>query len=82
MSEKLAQKEIERRKANIREHIKGVKFHTLAPGVTTHPFIRGGKPCIEGRGIKAPTTLNYCAEHVDYMDGRNPHSSVYHEPMA
>ena len=30
----------------------GVKFHTLAQGITTHPLIRSGKPCIEGTGLK------------------------------
>ena len=24
----------------------------LAPGITTHPFIRSGKPCINGTGLK------------------------------
>ena len=51
MAEKRGEKEIERQKPNIREHIKGVKFHTLAKGITTHPLIRSGRPCIEGTGI-------------------------------
>ncbi len=51
MAEKRVEKEIERRKPNMSEHIKGVKFHTLAPGVTTHPLVRSGRPCIEGTGI-------------------------------
>ena len=42
----------ERQAPDILEHIKGVKFHTLAPGITTHPLVRSGRPCIEGTGIK------------------------------
>ncbi|MCY3831863.1 MAG: DUF433 domain-containing protein [Chloroflexi bacterium] len=52
MAEKRVEKEIERQKPDIKEHIKGVKFHTLAKGVTTHPLVRSGRPCIEGTGIK------------------------------
>ncbi len=51
MAEKRGDKEIKRRKPNIREHIKGVKFHKLAKGITTHPLVRSGRPCIEGTGI-------------------------------
>ena len=51
MAEKRVEKEIERRKPKIREHVKGVKFHKLAPGITTHPLVRSGRPCIEGTGI-------------------------------
>ena len=51
MAEKRVDKEIERQKPNIREHIKGVKFHQLAPGITTHPLVRSGRPCIEGTTI-------------------------------
>ena len=51
MAEKRVEKEIERQKPKIREHINGVKFHKLAPGVTTHPLVRSGRPCIEGTGI-------------------------------
>ena len=43
---------IERSKPNIRDDIDGVKFRELMPGITTHPMIRGGRPCIEGTGIK------------------------------
>ena len=35
-----------------REEYDGVKFHTLAKGITTHPLIRSGKPCIKGTGLK------------------------------
>ena len=52
MAEQRDEKEIVRQKPNIREHIDGVKFHTLAPGITTHPLVRSGRPCIEGTGIK------------------------------
>ena len=43
---------IERRGPNLRDNIDGVKFKTLAPGITTHPLVRGGRPCIEGTGLK------------------------------
>jgi len=43
---------LERRGAASRKDYDGVKFHTLAPGITTHPLIRSGKPCIEGTGLK------------------------------
>ena len=55
MAEKRGEKEIERRKPNMSEHIKGVKFHTLAKGITTHPLVRSGRPCIEGTGIMVTT---------------------------
>ena len=42
--EKRVDKEMERQKPNILEHIKGVKFHKLAPGITTHPLVRSGRP--------------------------------------
>ena len=45
-------KTIERRAPNISDDFDGVKFRTLAKGITTHPLIRGGRPCIEGTGIK------------------------------
>ena len=44
-------KTIERRGPKFREEIDGVKFKKLAPGITTHPLVRGGRPCIEGTGI-------------------------------
>ncbi len=43
---------VERQGANIRDHIDGVKFRQLAPGITTHPLARSGRPCIEGTGLK------------------------------
>ena len=52
MADKHGQQEIERHGPNIREHIDGVKFHKLAPGITTHPLVRSGRPCIEGTGLK------------------------------
>ena len=45
-------KTFERKDALTQEEFDGVKFHQLAPGITTHPLIRGGRPCIEGTGIK------------------------------
>ena len=59
---------IERRAPNIREHIKGVKFHELAPGVTTHPLVRSGRPCIEGTGITVATIAGLRKFHN--MDAR------------
>ena len=55
MAEKRVEKEIERQKPDILEHIKGVKFHQLAPGITTHPLVRSGRPCIEGTTITVAT---------------------------
>jgi len=55
MAEKRVEKEIERQKPDIQEHIDGVKFHELAPGITTHPLVRSGRPCIEGTGIMVTT---------------------------
>ncbi len=43
---------LERQGPNIRNHIDGVKFRQLAPGITTHPLVRSGRPCIEGTGLK------------------------------
>ncbi len=55
MAEKRDEKEIVRQKPNIREHIDGVKFRQLAPGITTHPLVRSGRPCIEGTTIEVKT---------------------------
>lgn len=55
MAEKRVEAKIERQQPKIREHIKGVKFHTLAPGITTHPLVRSGRPCIEGTEIMVTT---------------------------
>ncbi len=63
MAEKRGAKEIERRKPNMSEHIKGVKFHTLAKGITTHPLVRSGKPCIEGTGIKVSVIASLQNHH-------------------
>jgi uncharacterized protein (DUF433 family) len=51
MAEKRGEKENERQKPNNIEHIKGLKFHTLAKGITTHPLVRSGRLCIEGTTI-------------------------------
>ena len=55
MAEKQVEKEIKRQKPNIREQYDGVKFHKLAPGITTHPLVRSGRPCIEGTTIEVKT---------------------------
>ncbi len=46
---------LERQGPNIRDHIDGVKFRQLAPGITTHPLVRSGRPCIEGTTIEVKT---------------------------
>jgi len=46
---------VERQGPIIRAHIDGVKFHELAPGITTHPLVRSGRPCIEGTTIEVKT---------------------------
>ena len=43
---------VERKETVTREEFDGVQFYQLAPGITTHPLIRSGKPCIEGTGLK------------------------------
>ena len=55
MAEKRVEKEIERQKPDIKEQLDGVKFHRLAKGITTHPLVRSGRPCIEGTGIMVTT---------------------------
>ena len=52
MAEETSVKVVEREAAVSREEYDGVKFFTLAPGITTHPLIRSGKPCIKGTGLK------------------------------
>ncbi len=46
---------VKRQGPNIRDHIDGVKFRQLAPGITTHPLVRSGRPCIEGTTIEVKT---------------------------
>ena len=46
---------VERSKPDIREEYDGVKFRELMPGITTHPLIRSGRPCIEGTTIEVKT---------------------------
>ena len=48
-------KTIERQGPNFRDEVDGVKFRTLAKGVTTHPLVRSGRPCIAGTGILVTT---------------------------
>ncbi len=45
----------ERQGPTIREDVDGVKFRQLAPGITTHPLVRSGRPCIEGTTIEVKT---------------------------
>ena len=52
MAEETNVKTVQRETTVVREEYDGVKFHTLAPGITTHPLIRSGKPCIQGTGLK------------------------------
>ena len=52
MAEKTQDQSVKRDRPVVREEYDGVKFHKLAPGITTHPFIRSGQPCIEGTGLK------------------------------
>jgi len=40
-----------------RNEYKGIKFRSLAPGITTHPLIRGGRPCIAGTGLKVTSIV-------------------------
>ncbi len=68
MAQKRVEKEIGRQKPNILEHIKGVKFHTLAPGITTHPLVRSGRPCIEGTGITVANIASLQNHH--HMDAQ------------
>ncbi len=63
MAEKRVEKEIERQKPDIREEIDGVKFHRLAKGITTHPLVRSGRPCIEGTTIMVGTIANLQSFH-------------------
>ena len=68
MAEKRGEKEIERQKPNMSEHIKGVKFHTLAEGITTHPLVRSGRPCIEGTTIMVMTIAGL--QNFHHMDAQ------------
>ena len=68
MAEKRVEPAIERRQPDIREHIDGVKFHQLAKGITTHPLVRSGRPCIEGTTIMV-TNIASLQNHHD-MDAQ------------
>ena len=61
-------KTTERERPVSAEEYDGVKFHTLAPGVTTHPLIRSGRPCIEGTTIMVTTIAGLRKFHN--MDAR------------
>ncbi len=69
MAEKRVEGKIERQKPKIREHVKGVKFHTLAPGITTHPFVRSGRPCLAGTTIMVENIASlYKSHHMDAQE--------------
>ena len=73
MAEKFFEEKIERHKPKISEHVKGVKFHTLAPGITTHPLVRSGRPCIEGASITVANIASlYKFHHMDAQENRRP----------
>ena len=42
----------EKKAADPRYDKSRIKTRELAPGIATHPFIRSGKPCIKGTGLK------------------------------
>ena len=42
----------EKKAADPRYDKSRIKTRELAPGIATHPFIRSGKPCIRGTGLK------------------------------
>lgn len=52
MAAETSVKRVERTGAVTGDSYDGVRFHELAPGITTHPLIRSGKPCIQGTGLK------------------------------
>ncbi len=54
---------VKRQGPNIRDHIDGVKFRQLAPGITTHPLVRSGRPCIEGTGLKVTDIVTMKKHH-------------------
>ena len=64
MAENRIENEIKRQKPDILEEIDGVKFHTLAPGITTHPLVRSGRPCIEGTGIMVSDIVSARKHHA------------------
>ncbi len=68
MAEKRGEKEMERQKPDIREEIDGVKFHMLAKGITTHPLVRSGRPCIKGTGITVANIASLQNHH--HMDAQ------------
>lgn len=47
-----ADRTIERQEREVHNEYKGIEFRSLISGITTHPLIRGGRPCIEGTGLK------------------------------
>ena len=69
----------ERQGPHIREHIDGVKFRQLAPGITTHPLVRGGRPCIEGTTIEVKTIAGLQKFHD--MDAEQIADHLWIEPF-
>ena len=55
MAEKTQDQSVKRDRPVIREEYDGVKYHKLTPGITTHPLVRSGRPCIEGTTIEVGT---------------------------
>ena len=69
MAEKRVEDKIELQQPKIREHVKGVKFHTLAPGITTHPLARSGRPCLAGTTIVVEKIASlYKSHHMDAQE--------------
>ncbi|MCY3915529.1 MAG: DUF433 domain-containing protein [Chloroflexi bacterium] len=75
MAEETIVKTVEREAAVSRDEYDGVKFHPLAPGITTHPLIRSGKPCIKGTGLKVTDIVALKTFH----DMKPPDIANYYE---
>ena len=69
----------ERQGPHIREHIDGVKFRQLAPGITTHPLVRSGRPCIEGTTIEVKTIAGL--QNFHDMDAEQIADHLWIEPF-
>ncbi len=67
---------VKRQGPNIRDHIDGVKFRQLAPGITTHPLVRSGRPCIEGTGLKVTDIVTMKKHHQLEEDGIAAHFEI------
>ena len=72
MAEERVENEIERRKPDIREHIDGVKFHKLAPGITTHPLARAAAgPALKAQAFRWQTSL-VCKITIIWTRSKSP----------